>query len=45
MYIVCNDVKYGYILSPLEEGQTIEDDHAQLLNLRLEASGTTYFVK
>ena len=35
---VCNDVKYGFILSPLEDGQTIEDDYAQLTNIRLEAS-------
>lgn len=35
---VCNDVKYGFILSPLEDGQTIEDDDTQLTNVRLEAS-------
>ncbi len=36
---VCNNVRFGYILSPLEDTQTIEDDYAQLVNVRIEASG------
>jgi len=35
---VCNHEKYGYLTTPLEESQTMNDDFAQLLNLRIEAS-------
>lgn len=35
---VCNHINYGYLTTPLEESMTIEDDFAQLVNLRVEAS-------
>lgn len=41
MYI-CNNDRYGYILSPLEEGMSIQDDVMQLKNVLLEASGTPF---
>ena len=39
---VCNHEKYGYLSTPLEETQTMEDDYAQLLNLKVEASGNIF---
>jgi hypothetical protein len=36
---ICNQIKFGYLLSPLDETMTIEDDYAQLTNIMLEASG------
>lgn len=36
---VCNQDRYGYILTPLEDSQSIEDDYLQLTNLLMEASG------
>ena len=41
MYI-CNQIKFGYLLSPLDDTQTIEDDYAQLTNIMLEASGKRF---
>ncbi|XP_046657992.1 glycosyltransferase 25 family member-like [Daphnia pulicaria] len=35
---ICNQIKFGYLLSPLDETMTIEDDYAQLTNIMLEAS-------
>jgi len=35
---VCNHEKYGFLTTPLEESQTMKDDYAQLLNLKVEAS-------
>ncbi|XP_057376858.1 glycosyltransferase 25 family member-like [Daphnia carinata] len=35
---ICNQIKFGYLLSPLDESQTIQDDYAQLTNIMLEAS-------
>lgn len=39
---VCNEVRYGFIPTPLEDTQGIEDDYAQITNLKLEASGTVF---
>ena len=33
---VCNEEKFGYIMTPLEDGDELEDDHARLSDLRLQ---------
>jgi hypothetical protein len=33
---------YGFVMAPLEDGQTIDDDKRQLSNLKLEASGNQW---
>lgn len=40
---ICNQIKFGYLLAPLDESQTIQDDYAQLTNIMLEASGNSFF--
>ncbi|QQP37309.1 Uncharacterized protein FKW44_017534 [Caligus rogercresseyi] len=34
---LCNDRPYGYIMPPLDEGSSLEDDYANLVNLRIES--------
>ena len=36
---VCNHEKFGFIMAPLDDDQTIQDDFNQLLNIKQEASG------
>lgn len=36
---VCNHERFGYVLSPMEDDQTIKDDLDQLLSVKQEASG------
>ena len=33
---VCNEEKFGYIMTPLEDGEGLEDDRARLSDLRLQ---------
>ena len=33
---ICNDLSYGYIMLPLDDNQSIEDDLANLSNLKIE---------
>jgi len=35
---VCNHEKFGFIMAPLDDDQTIQDDFNQLLNIKQEAS-------
>lgn len=36
---LCNDNFYGYVMVPLEETDTLENDYLQLTNIKLEALG------
>lgn len=36
---VCNNEKYGYIMVPSEDGQTMEDEFNQMLHVKQDASG------
>jgi len=39
---VCNEEVYGFVMAPLEDGQTIDDDKRQLSNIKHEASGNQW---
>jgi len=39
---ICNDIEYGYILSPLQEDSELSQDLEQLVNLRVEIAGSFY---
>ena len=41
---VCNEVRFGFIPTPLEDTQSIEDDYAQITNLKIEASGIVFLL-
>lgn len=33
---ICNDEEYGFLMIPLENQDTIDHDHQQLVNIKLE---------